>query len=75
MVGYITESEADFINSKSKKMEKFNEVFEFYHETVPREEVPQPAAESTIKDETNNGVQTLEPPAKPEESPDAEVKE
>ena len=75
MVGYITESEADYINSKSKKMEKFNEVFDFYHETVPREQPAQPVPEETKRDEENNGVQTLDPPAPTEEKPEVKAEE
>lgn len=66
--GFISESEAQFMRDKPKKMEKFNQVFDFYHETVPREEQPKPQEEPqmTVED-TNNGVQTLDASVKEEE--------
>lgn len=59
--GYITESEVTYLNSKMKQQEKFNEVFNFYHETVPREIVAEDKVPMPTADETNTSVQTLDP--------------
>lgn len=68
--GYITESEADFYNSKIQKKDKFKEVFDFYHETVPKEEPAEKSepVQEIVTEDSNNGVQVLDPPAKDEES-------
>lgn len=59
--GYITESEVTYLQSKLKHTEKFNEVFNFYHETVPREVVTEVKSSELKTDDTNTSVQTLDP--------------
>jgi len=72
--GYITESEAKFFNAKKESMDKFNKVFEFYHETVPKTEVPEQKTEVQA-DDGNNGVQTLDPAPEPAPAPAEEKTE
>ena len=70
--GYITESEVTYLNSKLKQTEKFNEVFKFYHETVPKEAVVVKETDTKV-DEVNTGVQTLDS-ATPEQKQEPEQK-
>lgn len=59
--GFISESEAEFMRNKPQKMNKFQEVFDFYHETVPKE---QPVAkEEPINEHVENPTDALDPPA------------
>ena len=65
--GYITESEAQFIRDKTKMSDKFQEVFDFYHETVPKEDVLAKAEPIPAQDDVNNGTQTLDSEPKAEQ--------
>lgn len=67
--GYLTESEVQFIKNKDATASKFKEVFDMYHEVVPREEVAK-AEPDLVKDDGNNGVQTLDAEQKPEQKPE-----
>lgn len=71
--GYITESEAKFFSAKKESMDKFNKVFEFYHETVPKAEIEQKT--EIQADDGNNGVQTLDPAPEPAPAPAEEKTE
>ena len=73
--GYITESEVTYLQSKLKQTEKFNEVFNFYHETVPRETTTKTETVDTTSDDGNNGVQTLDPAPEPAPAPAEEKTE
>lgn len=59
--GYITESEAQYLNSKTKNAEKFNEVFKFYHETVPVDTSTSVHLTDVKVDTTGTSVDTLDP--------------
>lgn len=60
--GFVTESEAEYIRTKPKNMEKFQAVFDFYHETVPKD-ASASEQPKILNDEGNTGVQQVDPPS------------